>query len=135
MESSTQHIILFDGVCNLCTSSVQFIIKRDREKIFRFASLQSEFGQQFLASRRDIPEKLDSIVYLENDKVYIKSPAVLKILHKLGRIYSFSVIFWIIPRFLRDAMYDLIARKRYRWFGKKEICMVPTPDLKERFLE
>jgi len=135
VKQASQHIILFDGVCNLCNASVQFIIKRDRKQIFRFASLQSEFGQQLLAGQMDLPKDLDSIIYFNNGKVFIKSKAILLIFWKLGRGWSFSAVFWIFPRVIRDVMYDIIARKRYRWFGRREQCMVPTLELKERFLE
>ncbi|MFT4203240.1 MAG: thiol-disulfide oxidoreductase DCC family protein [Chitinophagaceae bacterium] len=133
--TSHQHIVLFDGVCNLCSRTVQFIIKKDKQKIFRFAALQSEIGQQILAATGGLDNhQLTSIVYIQNNHTYIKSDAALMIARQLGGMYT--VVSWlrIVPRTMRDAVYGFIAKNRYKWFGKKKECWLPTKELKERFL-
>ncbi|MDX8045806.1 thiol-disulfide oxidoreductase DCC family protein [Gracilibacillus sp. S3-1-1] len=129
-----QKVILFDGVCNLCSSSVQFIIKRDPTGTFQFASLQSEVAQQLLQERH-ISTHLDTIILIEGERVYTKSTAVLKIAGQLQGAYKLFAIFRIVPRPIRDVVYQFIAKKRYRWFGKQEQCMVPSPDIRQRFLD
>jgi predicted DCC family thiol-disulfide oxidoreductase YuxK len=130
-----QHpIILFDGICNFCNAGVNFIIKQDKKKVFRFAALQSEAGQKFL-DQFDLPkEGFDSFVLIDDGKVYIKSSAGLKVYSKLSWHWKWTQVAWIAPRFIRDAVYNFIARNRYKWFGKKEECMIPTPDVRSRFL-
>lgn len=128
-------VILFDGVCNLCNGSVQFIIKRDRKNRFHFAALQSSFGQQKLNQLNIPTESLQSIVLIDGDKYYQRSNAVLEVSKHLGGAWPLLYVFKIIPRFLRDAVYNFIANNRYRWFGKQDQCMIPTPALKARFLE
>ena len=132
---SEHPIVLFDGVCNLCNSTVIFLIKRDKNKIFRFAHLQSETAKSLLEKYQLDGKGIDSIVYIENDKVYIKSTAVLRILRYLKMPYPLLYALIIIPPFIRNAVYDFIAKNRYRWFGKHDNCIVPTDELKERFLE
>lgn len=127
----THPIVLFDGVCNLCNGAVQFIIARDKHQGFRFASLQSAFGQQY---QQQVGE-VDSILLVEEGQVYQKSTAALRIARKLNGLWPILFVFIIIPPFLRDFIYDIIARNRYRWFGKKESCWLPTPDLKTRFID
>jgi len=130
-----QHgIILFDGVCNVCNTYVQFVIKRDPKGYFKFASLQSAEGQALLA-KHNMPDDLDSIVLVEGDKVYTHSAAPLRVARKLHRLWPLCYGFIIVPAFIRDAVYKWVARNRYRWFGKKESCMMPTPDIRARFLE
>ncbi|MED4727864.1 thiol-disulfide oxidoreductase DCC family protein [Aneurinibacillus migulanus] len=129
-----QAVLLFDGVCNLCSQAVLFIIPRDPEGTVHFASLQSDTGQRLLTWHGLSPDKLDTIVLIEAGKSYIKSTAALKIAQKLYRLWPLLYVFIIIPRPLRDAVYDWIARNRYRWFGKKEQCLMPTPAIRERFL-
>jgi predicted DCC family thiol-disulfide oxidoreductase YuxK len=127
-------ILLFDGVCNLCNASVQFVIRHDKKRQFRFASLQSEQAQNLLI-RFDLPPKaLDSVVLIDDGKAFTRSSAALEIARKLGGIWAVAYIFIVVPRPVRDAVYDWVARNRYRWFGKKEACMVPTPELKNRFI-
>ena len=127
-------VILFDGVCNLCSGSVQFILKRDKEKKFLFASLQSGYGQDLL-KQLDLPtDTFNSFILYEDEKVYTRSTAALKMFEQLKN-WRWIKIFWIVPKFIRDAVYNLIAKNRYRWFGKKEECWLPTPDLKARFLD
>lgn len=127
-------VILFDGVCNLCNGAVQFIIKRDKQKHFLFASLQSNFAAKVLKGR-NIGTGLDTIVLLSEEEVFIKSRAVLEISRALTGAWPLLYVFRIIPTFLRDAIYEWIARNRYRFFGKKEACMIPSPELKARFLD
>lgn len=125
-------IILFDGVCNLCNGAVQFIIERDKKRQFRFASLQSDFGQQY---QQQVGASVDSILLVENGKIYQKSSAALRIARKLDGLWSLLFLFIIVPPFIRNAVYDWIARNRYRWFGKQDSCWMPTPDLKALFLD
>src|SRR5215831_3495611 len=132
---SYPYIVLFDGVCNLCNSSVQFIIKRDKKKKFLFGSLQGKAGQQYLEKYQLPTSTFNSFMLIEGEKLYTRSTAALKMLKHLGGIWSLFYCLIIIPPFIRDAVYNLIAKNRYRWFGKKEACWVPTPDLRSRFLD
>lgn len=129
-------IILFDGVCNLCNGAIQFIIKKDKKRVFRYTSLQSNLGKKLLAERNINPKEIDSIILIKSDKVYYtKSSAAIHISKKLYSITKLLTIFLIVPKFLRDPVYDYIAKNRYQWFGKKEACMIPTPELKSLFLD
>lgn len=130
-----QHpIILFDGVCNFCNGAINFILRQDKKGVFRFAPLQSEKGQQLL-QRFNLPQQsFDSFILIDEGKVYKSSTAGLYLYNKLPWYWKWTQLFWIVPRFVRDAVYDTIARNRYRWFGKKDQCMVPTPEIKSRFL-
>jgi len=128
-------ILLFDGVCNLCNSSVQTLIKMDKKGAFRLASLQSAVGQALLLKFGLPPEELNSVILIDNEKAYLRSDVPLEVLRKLGGGWQLFYIFKLIPRFLRDAIYNFIARNRYRWFGKEEACMMPTVDIQQRFLE
>ncbi len=125
---------MFDGVCNLCNSSVNFIIDHDPKGHFRFAALQSDFGQEKLKALGFSTEDFDSLVLLSGDKVYKKSSAALRIARKLNELYPLLFIFIIIPPFIRHAMYDVIARNRYKWWGKQDSCRMPTPELRSRFV-
>lgn len=127
-------IILFDGVCNLCNSSVNFIIDHDKKNDFRFASLQSVAGQDLLKKFDLNTKDFDSIILVEDGKHYERSSAVLKIVKKFPGLWKLLYLFIIVPKPLRDFVYDIIADNRYKWFGKKESCRVPTPELKEKFL-
>jgi predicted DCC family thiol-disulfide oxidoreductase YuxK len=129
-------LVLFDGVCNLCHGSVQFIIKRDPKDQFRFASLQSQGAAPFLALYKLDPSYLDSIVLIEGGRCYRDSTAALRVAKRLSRLWPlFFYIFIIVPRPLRDLVYKWIARNRYRWFGKQEdACWIPTPELRKKFL-
>ena len=129
-----QPIILFDGVCNLCNSAVQFIIRHDKKNIFMFTSLQSEVGQKLLAQYNLPLDELNSFILIENNKAYTRSTGALKVAKKLNGIFPMLYSFIIIPKIFRDSIYDLVARNRYKWFGKKDECMIPTPQLKARFL-
>lgn len=129
-------IIFFDGICNLCNGAVQFIIRHDKRKTYRFASLQSEFAQKLLNKFRiKITEPPQSILLMRNGKTYGESTAALRIAQKLGGGWKLLSIFLIIPKFISDALYRFVARNRYKWFGKRDTCMIPTPELKERFLD
>lgn len=128
-------IILFDGVCNLCDSSIQFIIKHDKKDIFRFVALQSEIGLEIINHFGIDTSKIDSILLYEPGKAYYyKAQAALKIAKELGGIYTAISWFSILPNFLTNTVYDYIAKNRYKWYGKKEACMIPTPELKAKFL-
>jgi predicted DCC family thiol-disulfide oxidoreductase YuxK len=129
-----RHIILFDGVCNFCDSSVQFIIKRDPKGYYKFAPLQGETGRKLL-KEFNLKENLDSIVYIENDRYYKKSAAALKICMNLEGAWRLFVLLKILPTPIRDFFYDIIAKNRYKWFGKKDSCMIPSPEIRSRFLE
>jgi predicted DCC family thiol-disulfide oxidoreductase YuxK len=129
-----RRIILFDGVCNFCDSSVQFIIKRDPEGIYKFAALQSEAGLKLL-KEFNIPEILDSIVLIEGQHYYKKSDAAIRIARNFKGLWKHLGLLTILPLPMRDYLYDIIARNRYKWFGKKESCMLPSTDFRSRFLE
>ena len=129
-------IILFDGVCNLCNSSVQYVIQHDKKDIFRFVSLQSELGQKILKHIGINHIHTDSIVLYEPGiSYYYKSTAALHIAKGLSGIFTIATVFKILPTGLRDAIYDYVAKNRYKWYGKKDACMIPTPELKAKFLE
>ena len=127
-------VILFDGVCNLCNGFVQFVIEHDRTGRFKFASLQSDVAREFLKEAPADFRNTDSVILLENGKFYQQSTAALRILRHLAAPWSWLYAFIILPAFLRDIVYAFIARNRYRWFGQQESCMLPTPELKGRFL-
>jgi predicted DCC family thiol-disulfide oxidoreductase YuxK len=126
-------IVLFDDVCSLCNASVQFIISRDLRSVFRFASLQSETGK-VLREKFGVPE-VDSLVLLENGRYYTKSSAALRICRRLAGVWKLFYIFWLVPKPLRDYIYDFVAKHRYEWFGKRDHCLIPTPDIRARFLD
>ena len=135
MAEATHPTLLFDGVCNLCNGSVQFILKRDKSGRFRFASLQSDAGRRLMTGHGLDPDALSSVVLIEDGRAYQESTAALRIARHLPGAWKLLRIFTVIPRPLRDAAYRLIARNRYRWFGKTEACWLPTPELRARFLE
>lgn len=128
-------IVLFDGVCNLCDNAVQFIIKHDEKDIFRFVSLQSEIGQEICKHIGIDASKIDSIILYEPGiAYYYKSEAALNIASDLGGAISILSVFKVFPSGFSNVVYDFIARNRYKWFGKKESCMIPTTELKSKFL-
>ncbi|MFC0562426.1 thiol-disulfide oxidoreductase DCC family protein [Halalkalibacter alkalisediminis] len=127
-------IILFDGICNFCNDSVQFIIKRDPDGLFVFASLQGEKGKEILR-QRNVPPQVESLVLIEGDRYYVKSTAALRICMFLRGGWKLLQIFMIVPRPCRDWFYDVFAKNRYKWFGKKEVCERPSIDFRSRFLE
>lgn len=128
-------LILFDGVCNLCNSSINFIIDKDPAGYFQFAALQSEAGQAALAQHGLSQQDLDSVVLIENGKAYTKSTAALRIGSRFGGAWRLLGALVIVPPFLRNFVYDFVATNRYRWFGKQEQCRLPTPALRARFLD
>ncbi len=129
-----KRIVLFDGECNFCNSSVQFIIKRDPAAHFLFSSLQSETGEKYV-KQFHIPDDVDSLVLIENGKAYTKSSAALHIAKKLDGLWHLFFIFILVPRKIRDGFYDYFARNRHRWFGKTEgACMLPSPEERKRFI-
>ncbi|MEZ3162937.1 thiol-disulfide oxidoreductase DCC family protein [Halorubrum sp. RMP-47] len=128
-------VVLFDGVCNLCNGFVQFVLPRDPEGKYRFASLQSDVGRALLAEH-DLPtDELESIVLIEGGEAYVKSAAVLRIAAGLGWPYGLLSPFRYVPAAVRDGVYDVVADHRYQWFGKKDRCMMPSGDVESRFLE
>lgn len=135
VETSSKNIILFDGLCNLCSGSVQFIIKRDPENKFQFASLQSGFGQQQLEKFGIDKNLLHSIILIRDGVYYERSDAALEIAKQLSGGWPLLYPLKILPRFIRDTVYNWIARNRYKFFGKKDACWIPTPDLKARFMD
>ncbi|WP_068786962.1 thiol-disulfide oxidoreductase DCC family protein [Paenibacillus phocaensis] len=134
-DPRNEHVILFDGVCHLCQGAVKFIIKRDPVGRFRFASLQSQAGSRLLQTAGSQEESLDSVVLIEQGHYYTRSAAALRIARGLRYPWPLLYAFILVPRGLRDAVYRYVAKHRYRWFGKDETCLVPTRELKERFLE
>ena len=127
-------IILFDGVCNLCSASVRFVIKRDKKRIFRFASLQSEFAKKIILTK-NIINSVAIIVLLKDDKIFLRSDAALEITKELGGLWPSLYFFKIIPRFIRDGVYSFISKHRYQWFGKTDECWLHSPDLHARFVD
>lgn len=127
-------IILFDGVCNLCTASVRFVIERDSRRQFRFASLQSPVARELLGQELE-RERLESLVLIAAGRVYRKSTAALLVARRLDGLWPLLGVFLLVPRPLRDAIYDWIGSRRYRMFGKRELCWTPQPELADRFLD
>ena len=134
-EASHNHVVLFDGVCNLCNGFVQFLIKRDKQAMLRFASLQSEYGQRRMNHGPADLREADSVVFIQNGNYFVRSEAALRILIRLGGIWRLAYIGFIFPSFIRDAVYNWVARNRYGWFGRKDQCMVPSPEWSKWFIE
>ncbi len=126
-------LVLFDGYCNLCNGAVQFILKRDKKERFYFASLSWPIADEVLANFPKL-QNVDSILVYRDGKIYDQSSAALKIAAGLGALWPLMGVFWIIPKFIRDVVYAFIARNRYKWFGKKDTCMMPDKDVSYRFL-
>lgn len=133
-ESDRATVVLFDGVCNLCTGSVRFLLRRDRQGRFRFAALQSAAGQALLDQLGMAGDTLETIVVIEAGRAWARSDAALLLARRLPWPWPLLAVFVVLPRPLRDALYAFVARRRYRWFGRTESCMVPTPEIAERFL-
>jgi len=127
-------VILFDGVCNFCNAIVNLIIRQDKKNVFLFCTLQSDPGKKLLQEYKIDWRASDSFVFIENGKAWQESTAALKLYNRLPWYWKWTQIFWIVPKFIRDAVYRIIAKRRYRWFGKKKACMIPSPDVKEKFL-
>lgn len=128
-------LVLYDGVCHLCNGFVHFILRRDAQKHFQFGYLQSAEGQRILGSLPTVPEGLDTVVLIENGKVSTRSTAALRIARRLDRGWPLCYGFIIVPRFLRDVVYNLVSKHRYRFFGRSEQCLLPSQDYKERFID
>lgn len=126
-------VILFDGVCSFCDSSVQFIIKRDPDQYFSFAALQSDVGKE-LTAKYNIADDIDSFLFIDKGICYDKSSAALHVAKHLKGIWKVSILFVIVPKPIRDFIYDQFAKRRYKWFGKRRSCKLPTPAEKVRFL-
>lgn len=134
MVNEDKPILLFDGVCNFCDSTVNFIIDRDPHKNIRFAALQSQAGQQLLEKFSLDKNNFDSLVVVYKGRYFKKTAAVLRVVRWMKFPWNIMSIFIVIPTFIGNFFYDIVARNRYKWFGKLEYCRVPTPDVKERFL-
>jgi len=132
---SNNPVIFFDGVCNLCNASVQFALEHDKKNIFRFTTLQGAYAKKILPQFNVDLNKINSIVLIENKELYTKSSAALKIAKKLSGFWPLIYGFIIVPKFIRDWVYDLIAKNRYKWWGRQESCWVPTPELNSRFFD
>ena len=130
-----EKVVLFDGVCNLCQTSVQMLIQWDNQKTLKFASLQSEFGQKLLKDLEIDQENFKTFIYLRNKQVYTRSTAALEVIGDLGGGWKLLRLLYVFPKFIRNGVYDFISAHRYKWFGKKESCWLPTPELKARFLD
>ena len=127
-------VVLFDGICNYCNALVNFLIRQDKKKKLRFAALQSAAGQRLLEQYGLPKDHFDSFIVINRGKAYQRSTAALILYNKLPWWWKWTQLFWIFPPFIRDAVYNIIARNRYRWFGKKDQCMVPGPEVRERFI-
>ena len=132
--TSQNPVIFFDGVCNLCNASVQFAIKHDRNNIFKFTALQGQYAKSVLTQFNIDVKKIESIILLENNRLHTKSSAALRIAKKLDGMWPLLYALIIIPKFIRDWFYDIIAKNRYKWWGKQESCWLPTAELKDKFL-
>jgi predicted DCC family thiol-disulfide oxidoreductase YuxK len=129
------NLVLFDGVCNLCNSSVQLLLRIDKENRLTFGSFQSDTAQSLLKQHGINKELINSIVFIRQDKIYMESTAILQICHTIGGWWKIIYLLMLIPPFIRNGIYHIIARNRYRWFGKRESCMIPSPSLKSRFID
>ncbi|MGN7411489.1 thiol-disulfide oxidoreductase DCC family protein [Paenibacillus sp. SAF-068] len=127
-------IVLVDGVCHFCQGLTKWIIKRDPEGKYHFASLQSDVAKELLAKGNLSTDSMDTFVLIENGKYYTRSTAALRLAKGLKFPYPLLYVFIVVPKFIRNAVYNWVARNRYRWFGKDEACMLPTPEIKDRFL-
>jgi predicted DCC family thiol-disulfide oxidoreductase YuxK len=129
-------VILFDGVCNLCNDSVIKVIKKDKKNVFLFTALQSDIGQKIIEKIGIDTSKIDSIIlYESNGNFHIKSSAALRVMNEFSGLWKLTQIFRILPAAFNNVFYDFVARNRYKWFGKKDSCMIPTPELKAKFLD
>lgn len=135
MSTAPPAIIVFDGVCNLCSRWVRFLLPRDRRGRFRFATMQSAAGGRLLAQHGLDPDDPVSILFLDAGRAYTDSAAILRVLTRLGGAWRLAAAGYIVPHPFRDALYRWVARRRYRWFGKRDTCFVPAPDAAARFLE
>lgn len=135
MTVTGSKIILFDGVCNFCNSSVNFIIDKDKHDVFRFASLQSEFGQKCLKGFNLPVDSFSTLILVSDGKYFTRSSAALRIAAELSFPYNLSAVFIAVPPFIRNFFYNIISRNRYKWFGKKEVCRIPSAEERAKFIE
>ncbi|MEM9991918.1 MAG: thiol-disulfide oxidoreductase DCC family protein [Bacteroidota bacterium] len=131
----THPVLLFDGVCNLCDGFVQWLIQRDTNQVFRYAALQSEAGSRLLQVHQFPTDEINTVILIEGDQVYTHADVSLRIAQLLGGAWKATGIFYVVPSPIRNSVYNLVARNRYRFFGKKEQCMIPTPELQGLFLQ
>ncbi|MEC5423518.1 thiol-disulfide oxidoreductase DCC family protein [Virgibacillus sp. C22-A2] len=127
------NLVLFDGECNFCDRSVQFIIKRDKNARYKFASLQGDAGQEIIRQHQ-VPAEMDSLILVENNSCYYKSSAALRICRNLTGGWKLLSLLLLVPKPIRDYLYEIIARNRYKWFGKRDSCTLPSPEIRKRFL-
>jgi len=130
----SDNLVLFDGVCNLCNALVQFVIRHDPKAKFRFAAIQSDIGRKIFQKYGMDTADLQTFVFISDKQVFLRSSAAIAVVSRFGGAWKMCAIFWLVPRFVRDAVYSAIARNRYRWFGRKDACMIPTPEIEKRFL-
>ena len=129
-----QPIILFDGVCNFCNGAVNFVIRKDKRSVIKFTPIQSVQGQQLLNQYGFPPSHLSSFIFIKNGNAYTQSTAALQVCKSIGGVWRLLYGFIIVPKFIRDGIYNLVAKNRYKWFGRKDQCMIPTPEVRQRFL-
>ncbi len=129
------NLVLFDGVCNLCTKSVQFIIRHDKKARFRFLSLQSDLGRELYRASGLDPDDIQTFALITRGRTLIRSDAAIEIATQFGGVWRLLGMFRILPTGLRDWFYKFVAKRRYKWFGRHESCMIPSPDIRQRFLE
>jgi predicted DCC family thiol-disulfide oxidoreductase YuxK len=134
MTKVPDNLVLFDGVCNLCNALVQFIIRHDRAGIFHFAALQSEVGEEICRKHGLDAADVQTFVLISDGRMLLRSDAAIEVVSRFGGAWRIFRVFRFVPRVVRDFIYSTIARNRYRWFGRKEVCMIPTAEIKERFL-
>jgi predicted DCC family thiol-disulfide oxidoreductase YuxK len=135
VDNTLNKVLYFDGVCNLCNGAIQFTLKRNKKQDIYFASLQSEIGQVMMKKYGIDNNNLSSLIFVENGIPYTESTGALKVTKYLNGLWPLMVAFLIVPKFIRDSVYKFIAKNRYKWFGKQEVCWLPTPELKNRFLD
>jgi predicted DCC family thiol-disulfide oxidoreductase YuxK len=134
VDDKPDHIVLFDGVCNLCTRSVQFILRHDKREVFTFASIQSERGQALLLKHHLPLDEIDSFVLISHSSVYIEGDAAHEVARRFGGIWRALVLFYIFPKAVRDGVYRFVASRRFKWFGRRDTCFMPSTKFNRRFL-
>ena len=135
MNEIPENLILFDGVCNFCSAAVRFVIRHDRRVIFRFASFQSELGKEICRRRGIDPEDIQTFLVNVDGRILVRSDAAIAVVSRFGGVWRIAALLRLVPRIARDWVYSMIARNRYRWFGRTEVCMIPETKIKDRFLE
>ncbi|MDQ3110919.1 MAG: DCC1-like thiol-disulfide oxidoreductase family protein [Bacteroidota bacterium] len=132
--SNSHAIVMFDGVCNFCNDRINFIIRHDKKDYFRFVTLQSDLGKKILADHGIVMPDPDTFILVENGKTYDRTTAALRIVKSLEGLWPALYVFIIVPAFLRDIVYKVVAKNRYKWWGERESCMIPTPEIRKKFL-